>query len=336
VDDTLISSTSSESIDEFGTVLQLKFNVTRDENVFQHLGIEMTKNYDSSITLRQSKLLTDILNEYPSDDKTPLYPLSSKPVTETNEQLKDSLKDRLPFLRLLGKLLYLTHTRPDISTAVSILATKSRDPTIKDFQSLMQIVAFLRQSADCGITLYPNTNESKELHLSAYVDASYMSHGDAASHTGYCIALGPLQPKSFFYSKSQKQKLIATSSTHAEIRALYELTIHIVFLLNMFNELGRPLEIPALIYEDNQPTIDLVKDNMGKINRSKHYLMLINFLREQVNHGLIKIQKVPTESNIANALTKIVAAPEFFTSFARIMGKDVKHNRQNEKDQRVF
>jgi hypothetical protein len=114
--------------------------------------------------------------------------------------------------------------------------------------------------------------------------------------------------------------LIATSSTHAEIRALYDLTIQLIFIINLFEEIGRPISLPAILYEDNQPAIDLTTNISGHINKSKHYLMIIQFLREQIEAGLIQLKKVQTEQNIANVLTKIISEPEFFISFHKIMG----------------
>jgi hypothetical protein len=61
-----------------------------------------------------------------------------------------------------------------------------------------------------------------------------------------------------FYSKSAKQQLVATSSTHAEMRALYSLAIDSVFSVHLCEELGRPLELPAIVMVDNQPEIDLI------------------------------------------------------------------------------
>jgi len=139
------------------------------------------------------------------------------------------------YLHLLGQLQYLTLSRPDILTAVFYAATKSHSPTLNDYERLLDLVSYLRQTHHYGLTLYPQKSEhDKNLYLTAYVDAAYMSHEDASSHTGYCIRLGPSTPKSFFMSKSSEQKCIATSSTHAEIRALYELTVNIVFLSNLF------------------------------------------------------------------------------------------------------
>jgi hypothetical protein len=173
------------------------------------------------------------------------------------------------------------------------------------------------------LILHPKDKDSTDkLVMTCYVDAAYMSHSDAASHTGYTIAIGSPEPKSFFYSKSMKQKLTATSSTHAEIRALYDLTLNIIFLIHLFEEIERPIDLPAIIFEDNQPAIDLTMNPTGRITKSKHFLMTIRFLREQVSLGLIELKKIGTDKNISNVLTKLVYAPEFINSFNTIMGME--------------
>ena len=86
----------------------------------------------------------------------------------------------------------------------------------------------------------------------------------------------------------------------------------------------RPIDLPAILYEDNQPAIDLVTNSTGRIGKSKHFLMLINFIREQVTSGLIKMEKVGTTDNISNVLTKIITGREFIRSFHEIMG--ISHN----------
>jgi len=232
------------------------------------------------------------------------------------------------YMRLLGQLMYLIYSRPDILPSVSYAATKSKNSTEKDYQDLLQIVSYLRQTPDYGLTLYPKRKgDDDSLNLIAYMDAAYMSHSDASSHTGYCISLGPTQPRSFFMSKSQKQKCMSTSSTHAEIRALYELTINIIYLTTLFKEIKRPIELPVVIFEDNQATVDLVTDSTTRITKSKHYLMLIHTIREQVELGLIEVRKVDGESNITNVLTKIISDTEFFESIVKIMGLENRVSR---------
>jgi hypothetical protein len=311
----MIISSQHEELEHFQTILEKKFRVTADYEVKKHLGITLVRQDDGSVKLQQSKLLDEILNEYGSSIVS-AYPSI---VTKTQDDSPDI--NSTPYLRLLGQLMYLTNSRPDIMTAVSYCATKSSHPTVNDFKKLLKIVAYLRQTPDYGLTLYPRgQSDDNQLNLIAFVDAAFMSHDDTNSHTGYTISLGSVQPRSYFYSKSVKQKLVATSSTHAEIRALYDLVINLIFMINLFNEIERPVNLPVTIFEDNQPAIDLVTSTTGKVGKSKHYLMIINFLREQVEQGLIQLKKIATDKNISNVLTKIINAPEFHKSFRDIMG----------------
>ena len=208
-------------------------------------------------------------------------------------------------------------------TMVAYHATKANDPTENDCKSLLKIVSYLRQTPDKGLILYPkSSDDNNQIHITAYVDAAYMSHEDAGSHTGYTIAIGSKNPRSSFHSKSFKQKLVATSSTHAEVRALYDLTIQLIFIINLFKEIQRTLQLPVIVFEDNQPCIDLVTQETTRLGKSKHYLNIINFIKEQVQLGLLKLNKIDTKKNISNVLTKIICGKEFYDSFQAIMGHD--------------
>jgi len=185
------------------------------------------------------------------------------------------------------------------------------------------IVEYLRQTSEQGLTIYPKKDEDDDkIHLTAFVDAAYMSHNDASSHTGYCVAIGSMNPRSFVVNKSSKQKCVATSSTHAEVRALFDLTVNLVFLISLFDELKRPIELPVTVYEDNQSIIDLVTSSTTRIGKSKHYLMLIQYIREQVTLVLMEVNKIPGENNICNILTKIITSAEYVDSINKIMGTD--------------
>ena len=114
-----------------------------------------------------------------------------------------------------------------------------------------------------------------------------------------------------FYSKSQVIKHVVTSSTHAELRALYLLTTDILFVINLCDELYRPLQLPSIVFVDNQPLIDLVEATTPRPKRSKHFLMLVDFIRDQVASGYLQLKKVPSIDNIADILTKIVTGNSF-------------------------
>jgi hypothetical protein len=308
----------------FEEVIGSVFPITANFEVTSHLGISLERNDDGSISLSQHKLLLQLFEEYPSSKRKSKYPAIPRIQTEsenitTTTTTKDERDNK--YLRLLGQLNYLSHTRPDIIPSVSYAATKCKDWTEADYDDLLMIISYLRQTPDKCLTIFPKQKDDDEaFRLTAYVDAAYMSHRDAASHTGYCIALGSMHPKSFVINKSSKQKCIATSSTHAEIRALYDLTVNIVYLISLFQEMKRPIDLPAIVFEDNQSTIDLVTSSTTKIGKSKHYLMLIQYIREQVKERFIQVNKIGGDKNLANMMTKILASKEYFDSVSQIMG----------------
>jgi hypothetical protein len=90
------------------------------------------------------------------------------------------------------------------------------------------------------------------------------------------------------------------------MRALYTLIIDILFVIGLCNDLARPIELPAIIMEDNQPVIDITSDLSARSKKCKHFLMLIHYIKEQIEAGLVELNKVNTLDNRADILTKIV------------------------------
>ena len=317
VDDTLVAATRLEDIEAFKAMMTKRFKITVNEKADQHLGVNIHRLEDGSLKLTQSKLLRAVFTEFPVDEErshrkylVPLVP---------NKKAKNSeLFHRKTYLHLLGMLNYLLRSRPDIATALSFAATKSVQPTEDDFDNLMDIVRYLWRTQDVGLTIRPG-DPTTALQLHCYVDASFLTHPDSRGHTGYCLCLGDLGS---FYAKSSKQNLVATSSTHAEIKALYQLVVDLIYVINICQEIGRLIHLPAIIFEDNMPAVQLSEPLSSRVKKSKHFLMLVNFIREYVMLGLVAIQKIRSEDNVADVLTKPLEFRSFAKKAARLLGLD--------------
>ena len=107
---------------------------------------------------------------------------------------------------------------------------------------------------------------------------------------------------------------------HAEVKALYQLTVDIHFLINLSDEIHRPISLPAIVLENNNPTVQLSESLSSRIKCSKHFLMIINFIRHQVSLGLISVRKVASQDNIADVLTKALPWKDFAPKVAQLMG----------------
>ena len=116
---------------------------------------------------------------------------------------------------------------------------------------------------------------------------------------------------------------MSTSSTQSEIRALQSLVVDIIFIVELCKELARPIKLPVIVFEDNGAVIALSREMTSRAKRWKHFLMIINWIREQVESGLISLEQIPDEENVADMLTKIITARPFRTKAARLLGDEV-------------
>ena len=180
--------------------------------------------------------------------------------------------------------MYLTKNRPEITIAVSFGATNSHN---------------LRANPDDGPIIRVPTSSRVQFYCE--VDASYLLHYDSKGHTGYAIGM---TEGGFFYIRSSKQTLVSTSSTHAEMRAVFTLVKDLLFLIYVCYELQVELELPALIFEDNSAVITITTEENAYMKKCKHFLMVINYVREQINLGLVQINKIQGTKNNADLLTK--------------------------------
>jgi len=199
-------------------------------------------------------------------------------------------------------------------TAVSFGATKSSAPTEDDYRQLEYVIDYLRYTPDKGHRIFIDIGAAIQLYCE--VDASYLVHTDAKGHTGYTIGL---HPKGTFYNRSSKQTLVSTS-THAEMRALYTLVKDIMFIIYLCSELNVELVLPAVIMEDNSAVITISTEESAYLKKCKHFIMVVNFVREQLELGLISILKINGKLNNADLLTKKLWDASYAVKANKILG----------------
>jgi hypothetical protein len=180
VDDTFIFASHPDHLNTLITAIGRHYEVTLD--------------LDRTITLTQLKLLQKLFALYPPraqrNNSRVSYHLYA-PEPKDSDQAPQPI-DTYAYLRLLGILLYLTKSRPDIMAAVSFAATKSRKPTGRDFSDLYYVVDYLRHTESLGHVFHRTAPQPLQLYCE--VDASYL--------TGYSISL--TGPGGTFYNRSLK------------------------------------------------------------------------------------------------------------------------------------
>eukprot|EP01036_Dinobryon_divergens_P027600 gene27600-biopygen22715 len=161
--------------------------------------------------IARPKLLTKLFALYPSLKDSKHKPIHPYPPLPKDSDPSPQPTDHYGYLCLLGILLYLTKSRPDIMAAVSFAGIKSSNPTDRDHSNLYDVVEYLRATQDIGHILHKSSTAT--LRLYCEVDAFYLLHWDSKGHTtGYTISLHGTTGT--FYNRSVKQTAVVISSVN--------------------------------------------------------------------------------------------------------------------------
>jgi hypothetical protein len=164
------------------------------------------------------------------------------------------------------------------------------------------IFRYLNGTRDLG--LFYGTNQHPT--LIGYTDVGYLyDPHNARSQTGFVF----LQGGTTISWKSSKQTLVATSTNHSEIIALYEASRECVWLRRMINHILQScgigsIESPTIIYEDNVACVVQMETCYIKSNITKHIAPKLFYPHELQNNGEINILQTKSCDNLADLFTK--------------------------------
>jgi len=184
-------------------------------------------------------------------------------------------------------------TCPDISFAVTKMSQYAANPSETHLHNALYICRYLSGTADYAL-VYGASPEG----LIAYADSDWASAHTRRSNTGNVIFLGGAAVS----WNSRAQKTIALSSTEAEYMALSDTCRQLVWLKNLFREIGVNL-LALPLCGDNQGSI-FIAQNPAQEKRTKHIDIRYHYIREVVEASTVIIYYVPTNDNRADIFTK--------------------------------
>ena len=316
VDDLNIIGTTNE-LSEAVVNLKKEFEMKNLGKTNLCLGLQI-EHLENEIFVHQSAYISKVLKRFYMDNA---HPLSTPMVVRSLDVNKDPFRPRMddeellgpevPYLSVIGALMYLaSHTRPDISFSVNLLARYSSCPTRRHWNGVKHILRYLRGTMDMGL-YYTNVPKAE---LIGYADAGYMSDPhNARSKTGYLFTCGDTA----ISWRSTKQSITATSSNHAEILAIHEASRECFWLRSVIHHirgscgLSFSKEVPTTLYEDNVACIVQLKNGYIKGDRTKHISPKFFFTHDLQKKGDITVQSIRLNNNLVDLFTKVLPTATF-------------------------
>jgi hypothetical protein len=256
------------------------------------------------IFLSQSKYAVDLLHRFGMLD----YKSMTTPMISNLKKLHDQAtsaypKDPTVYLQIIGSLMYLVHTRPDICYAVNTLSRFMCNPKHIHMIVAKHILRYVRGTIAYGL----GYNSSGGVMLHGYIDSDCMgSTVDQKSTFGYCFSLG----SSMISWSNRKQGSIAQSTIEVEYIVASVASREAVWLRKLLLDLFSAEMEPTVIHCDNQSCINLSQNPVFH-DRSKHIEMRYHYVRDMVQKNILNIQYAPTAEQTANILTKPLSLTKF-------------------------
>jgi hypothetical protein len=308
VDDLLITGDKEQLVEEFKTNMKDMFEMNELGLLTYFLGMEVTKS-DQGYFLCQKRFSLKILDNFAMSKCKPV----STPMIQGQKLMKEDgspKADGKVYRSLIGSLLYLTATRPDIQFAVNYLSRFMQEPSQNHFVAAKRVLRYLRGTAGFGIHFV----KSSSINLVGFSDSDWGGSDEGMMSTsGYCFAVG----KSVFCWNSKKQSVVAHSTAEAEYIAAYVAAKQLIWLRKMLSDLDCNQQNPTTLFCDNTSAIAISKNSVFH-DRTKHMKIKYHAIRQFQQEGELELCYCTSEDQLADFFTKPLAKTRFEDLRARI------------------
>ncbi|GJX07723.1 retrovirus-related pol polyprotein from transposon TNT 1-94 [Tanacetum coccineum] len=300
VDDIIFSSTDHNACNIFSKEMSSKFQMSMMGQMSFFLGLQVSQS-PGGIFINQAKYALETLKKYGMDLSDPVdTPMVDR--LKLDEDLMGIPVDQTRFRGMVGSLMYLTASRPDLVFVVCMCARYQAKPTKKHFEAIKRVFWYLKGTINMGLW-YPKDNA---MSLTAYADADHAGCQDSRRSTsGSAQFLGDR----LVSWSSKKQRSTTISTTEAEYIAMSGCCAQMLWMPSQLKDYEFDFnKIP--LYCDNKSAIALCCNNVQH-SRSKHIDIRHHFIREQVENRVVELYFVETNYQLADILTKALPRERF-------------------------
>ncbi|KAK6143263.1 hypothetical protein DH2020_023611 [Rehmannia glutinosa] len=266
------------------------------------------KQCQEGIYISQSKYTKELLKKFGIEEgRTVSTPMVTNVKIDKDE--KDKSVDESKYRGMIGSLLYLTASRPDILHDVCLCARFQSNPKESHMSVVKRIFRYLKCTIQYGLFYPKNENFS----LKGYSDSDYAGNiDDRKSTSGSCQFLGDCLVSWF----SKKQNCVSLSTAEAEYISAAFCCTQLLWMKQTLADYKCSFEnVP--IFCDNISAINIAQ-NLVHHNRTKHIEIRHHFLRDCVSKRKIEISFVPSQDQLADIFIKQLSSETFASIRARL------------------
>ncbi|GJW94577.1 retrovirus-related pol polyprotein from transposon TNT 1-94 [Tanacetum coccineum] len=299
VDDIIFGSINPDFSKCFANLMKNNFEMSMMGELKFFLGLQVNQS-PCGICISQSQYAIELLKKHGLDE---CVSMSTPMATERlDADLQGTPTDQTTYRRMIGGLMYLTASRPDIAYATFVCARYQARPTVKHLKEVKRIFRYLRQSYNMGLW-YP---KDSGFELIAYSDADHAGcKDDCKSTSGGLQFLG----EKLVSWSSKKQDCTAMSTAEAEYVSLSACCAQVIWMRTQLLDYGYKYNrIP--MYCDSKSAI-AISCNPVQHSKTKHIDIRYHFIKEHVEKGTVELYFVGTEYQLADLFTKALPKERF-------------------------
>jgi hypothetical protein len=293
VDDIIFGSTIKSSCEEFSRIMIQKFEMSMMGELKYFLGFQI-KQLQEGTFISQTKYIQDILKKFGMKN---VKPIKTPMGTHGHLDLDTGGKsvDQKVYRSMIGSLLYLCVSRPDIMLFICMCARFQANPKEVHLRAVKRIMRYFAYTPKFGLW-YP---KGSTFNLIRYSNADYAGCKIDRNRTSRtCQFLGRL----LVPWALKKQNSVALSTAEVEYIAAGHCCAQLLWMRKTLRHYGYKLSKVSLLC-DNESAISMA-DNPVEHSRTKHIDIQYHFLRDNQQKGDIEIAYVNTHNQLADIFTK--------------------------------